>query len=87
MPNMISKGLKTLKLLRCHCSCHGNLVTIVMRYFAGVHCPQEALHQIEFQYNLRQSSVLTHHCGYHGNIVTKATRYVTNICCLKEALY
>ena len=28
MPNMISIGLKAQKLLRYHCSYHGNLVTI-----------------------------------------------------------
>ena len=50
MPNVISIGLKTWKLLRCHhCSCHRKLVTIVMRYFANAYCPYVALHQIGYQ--------------------------------------
>ena len=56
MPNMISIGLKTWKLLSCHSRGHGDLVTTVMRYFANAYYLKEALHQIEFQYNLRQRS-------------------------------
>ena len=40
---MISIGLKTKKLLRHHCSYHGNLVTIVTRYDANAYSPEEAL--------------------------------------------
>ena len=34
MPNIILIGLKTWKLLRYHCSYHGNLVTIATKYVA-----------------------------------------------------
>ena len=44
MPNMISIGLKAWKLLRYHCSYHGNLVTIATRYDDNAHCPKEALY-------------------------------------------
>ena len=76
MPNIISIGLKTWKLLRCHCSYHCKQITIVMRYFANAYCPYVALYQIGYQY-----------CGCHDNIVIKAVRYVANVHCPKEALY
>ena len=46
MQNMISVGLKTYKLLRYHCSCHGKLVTIAMRYVADAYRPRKASYQI-----------------------------------------
>ena len=36
MPNMDSIQIKTNELLRYYCSCHGNLVTIAMRFVANV---------------------------------------------------
>ena len=47
MPNMISIGLKTYKLLRYHCGCHGKLVTIAMRYLADTYHTKKASYQIE----------------------------------------
>ena len=37
---MTSIGLKTKELLTEHCGCHGNLVTIAMRYVADVYYKQ-----------------------------------------------
>ena len=34
-----------------HCGCHGNLVTIAMRYVADVYHPTEPPYQIWTQYN------------------------------------
>ena len=48
MPHMDSIGLKTKELLTYYCGCHGNLVTIAMRYVADAYCP----YQIWTQYNL-----------------------------------
>ena len=58
MLNMIydlnrTQGIEVIKLSS---GCHGNLVTIVMKYFANAYCPKEALQQIEFQYNLKRRS-------------------------------
>ena len=44
MANMMSIGLKTNELLRHHCSCHGNVVTIATSYAADAYCPKEALY-------------------------------------------
>ena len=52
MPHMDSIGYKTNELLTYYCGCHGNLVTIAMRYVADAYCP----YQIWTQYNLRQRS-------------------------------
>ena len=35
---------KTNELLRHHCSCHGNVVTIATSYAANAYCPKEALY-------------------------------------------
>ena len=42
MPNMNSRHLKTKELLRNHCSCHGNLVAVTVKYAADAYCPKEA---------------------------------------------
>ena len=47
---------KTKELLTYHCGCHGNLVTIAMRYVIDASPPIEATYQIWSQYNLRQRS-------------------------------
>ena len=39
----ISRTQGVKKLLRCHCSYHGNLVTIAARYDANAYCPKEGL--------------------------------------------
>ena len=43
MANIISIRVKTKELLRHHCSYHGNLVTISIRYVANAYCPKEVL--------------------------------------------
>ena len=48
--------LKTKELVTCYCGCHGNLVTIAMRYVADAYCPKEPPYQIWTQYDLRQRS-------------------------------
>ena len=42
MPNMNSIHLKIKDLQRYHCSCHGNLVAVAMKYAADAYCPKEA---------------------------------------------
>ena len=39
-----------------HCGCHGNLVSIAMRYVADAYRPKEPPYQILTQYDLRQRS-------------------------------
>ena len=46
--NMDSIRLKTKELFRFHCGCHGNEVTIAMRYVADA---KETPYQILTQYN------------------------------------
>ena len=48
--------LKTKTLLTYYCCCHGNLVTIAMRYVPNVYYPLEAPCEICSQYDLRQRS-------------------------------
>ena len=42
MPNMNSRHLKTKELLKNHCSCHGNLVAVTVKYAADACCLKEA---------------------------------------------
>ena len=42
MPIMNSIHLKTNDSLGYHCSCHGNLVAVAMKYATDVYCPKEA---------------------------------------------
>ena len=42
MPNMNSRHLKTNELLKNHCSCHGNLVTVTVKYAADACSLKEA---------------------------------------------
>ena len=42
MPNMNSRHLKTKELLKNHCSCHGNLVTVTVKYAADACSLKEA---------------------------------------------
>ena len=46
MPNMISVGLKTYKLLRYYCGSHGNQVTIAVRYVVDAYHTKKASYQI-----------------------------------------
>ena len=41
MPNMDSIRRKTKEFLTYHCGCYGNLVTIAIKYVAGVYHPIE----------------------------------------------
>ena len=43
MANMNLIPLKTKELLRCHCGCHGNVVTIRMGYLADAYYLKEAM--------------------------------------------
>ena len=54
--NMDSILLKINELLMFYSGCHGNRVTIAMRYVADVYCPKEPPYQISTQYHLRQRS-------------------------------
>ena len=58
MPNMISIGLKTYKLLRYHCGCHGKLVTMAMRYVADAYHPRK-LHT-KYDLNRTHDKRVTH---------------------------
>ena len=42
MLDMNKRHLKTRELFRNHCSCHGNLVAVAVKYAAGAYCPKEA---------------------------------------------
>ena len=53
---MDSIQLKTKELGTYYCGCHGDLVTIAMRYVAVAYCPKEPPYQISIQYDLRQRS-------------------------------
>ena len=44
MSNMNLIPVKTKELLRYHCGCHGNIVTIVTDYVADAYNPKEALY-------------------------------------------
>ena len=54
LPNMNSIGLTTKKLWMFHFGCHGNQVSIAMRYEADAYCPSQALCQLWTQYNITQ---------------------------------
>ena len=42
MSSMNSRHLKTKELSRNHCSYHGNLVAVAVKYAADAYCPKEA---------------------------------------------
>ena len=46
MPNVKPIPFKTKELLRQHCDCHGNLVTIATRYVFDAYHPKKASYQI-----------------------------------------
>ena len=46
IPNMNSLQSKTNELLMFHSGCHGNQVSIVMRYEADAYCPKETPYEI-----------------------------------------
>ena len=43
MPNMNSIHLKTKELLRYHCSFHGNLFAVALKYAVNANCPKKSL--------------------------------------------
>ena len=65
---MISIGLKTYKLLRYHCGCHGKPVTIATRYVADTYHTKKTSYQILTQQNSRQKSYL------HSTVVVMVTK-------------
>ena len=75
VPNVNPIHLKTKMLLMYHCGCHGNPVTIAMRYVADPCHPKEPPYQIWTQYDIRQRSYWYNYCGCYGTI---ATRYVAD---------
>ena len=42
MPNMNSIHLKSKELLRYHCSSHGNLVAVALKYAVDAYCPKKS---------------------------------------------
>ena len=42
MPNMDSVHLKTKELLMYHCSFHGNLVAVALKYAVDDYCPKKS---------------------------------------------
>ena len=56
--------------MRFHSDCHGNKVTIAMRYEA-----KPTIHGLNMT---KRKELLMYHCGCHGNKVTIAMRYVPN---------
>ena len=54
IPNITLLRCRTKELLGFHFSCHGNWITIAMRYVTGAYCLKEPPYQIWTQYNLRQ---------------------------------
>ena len=53
---MDSIRFKINELLMFYSGCHGNLVTIAMRYTADAYCPNEPPYQIWTKYGLRERS-------------------------------
>ena len=62
---MDSIRLKINELLMFYSGCHGNLVTIAMRYMADAYCPNEPPYQIW----LKTKELLPYYCGCHGNLL------------------
>ena len=53
---MNSNRVKTKKLLTFDSGCHGNWITIAMRYVADAYLPKEAPYQIRTEIDLKQRS-------------------------------
>ena len=66
-------------------ACHGNWVTIAMRYAADVFISKN-LHS-KYKLNITWKELWRLHCGCYGNKVTIAMRYVAYAYCLKEYPY
>ena len=67
------------QLLKYHCGCYGNLVTMAMRYVADTYHPKEPPYQIVDSLQHKTKELLTFHCGCFGNLVTIATKYVAGV--------
>ena len=74
---MDSIKLKKKELLTYHCGCHGNLVTIAMRFVSNVYCPKN-LHTKYGLNTTQYKGVIDIYCGCHGNLVTIAMRLVAD---------
>ena len=75
--------LKTKKLSRYSCGCHGNLVTIGMIYVADSFCLKTKMLNMN-PTGLKMKELRRYRFGCHCNQVTIATRYVANSHCPKE---
>ena len=71
IPNMKSIKLMTKELFRYHCDCHGNLITIAMRYMVDAYHPKKAFPKNDL-YRTRDNRIIY----IHYNQVTIATRSV-----------
>ena len=77
---------KTKELMTYYCGCHGNLVTIAMRFVADAYS-HKGLHT-KYGLNMTQDKkFLTYYCGCHGNLVTITTRLEADAYCPKEPPY
>ena len=77
---MDSIQLKINELLMFYSGCHGNLVTIAMRYMADAYCPNEPPYQIWTKYGLRLRSY------YHITVVAMVTYLNSNEVCERYLL-
>ena len=65
--------LVTKELVRYHCGCHANIVTIAIEYVADAcHPTKKSFVSNVNSIALKAKELLRYHCGYHGNIVTIA---------------
>ena len=79
-PNQIwtQYDIRQSEFLMHHCCCHGNLVTIAMRYVADALSSQRTSISNTDSIRHKTKELLMYHCGCHSNLVTIATRYVAD---------
>ena len=70
-----------------HCGCHGNKVTIGMRYEAEPIVPMNLHTKHGLNMTSKTKELLMYCCGCHGNPVTIPTRYVPDAYRPKEPSY
>ena len=78
MLNMNSIHLKTNELLRYHCSFHGNLVAVALKYAVDDYYPKKSLMPKMNSVQFKTHELLRYHFRCHGNLVTIASRYVAD---------
>ena len=74
MANMNSIWPKTKELMKFHFGCHGNPVTIAMRYVADAYSPNENL--IQLKANVLQSEMYFSY--YFDNLTQTQNHILTN---------